>query len=83
VLDLAQMTARLSINRREFGNGKGVDVMGHPLNVSAGLRANLRRQGRRGRIIMTGSMVPIQYPVAGDRVLVDISGLGTGELAVT
>ena len=27
------MTARLSINRREFGNGKGVDVMGHPLNV--------------------------------------------------
>jgi len=34
-------------------------------------------------IIMTGSMVPIQYPVAGDRVLVDISGLGTAELAVT
>jgi hypothetical protein len=28
-------------------------------------------------------MVPIQYSVAGDRVLVDISGLGTGELAVT
>jgi hypothetical protein len=34
-------------------------------------------------IVMTGSMVPIQYPIAGDRVLVDISGLGTGELAVT
>jgi len=32
---------------------------------------------------MTGSMVPIQYPVAVDRVLVEISGLGTAELAVT
>jgi 2-keto-4-pentenoate hydratase len=34
-------------------------------------------------IVMTGSMAPIQYPVAGDRVLVEISGLGTAELAVT
>ena len=38
---------------------------------------------RRGMIIMTGSMVPIQYPDAGDQVLVEISGLGTAELAVT
>ena len=37
---------------------------------------------RRGMIVMTGSMVPIQYPIAGDRILVEISGLGTA-LAVT
>jgi len=28
-------------------------------------------------------MVPIQYPVAGDRVLVEISGLGTAELVLS
>ena len=33
-------------------------------------------------IVMTGSMVPIQYPAAGDRVLVEISELGTAELAL-
>ena len=86
VLDLAQMTACLSINVRAIGNGKGGDVMGHPLNALAWLAGKLAAVGtplRRGMIVMTGSMVPIQYPIAGDRVLVDISGLGTGELAVT
>jgi 2-keto-4-pentenoate hydratase len=33
-------------------------------------------------IVMTGSMVPIQYPGAGDRVLVEVSGLGTAELVM-
>ena len=86
VLDLAQMTACLSLNVRAIGNGKGGDVMGHPLNALAWLAGKLAAVGtplRRGMIVMTGGMVPIQYPIAGDRVLVDISGLGTGELAVT
>jgi hypothetical protein len=34
-------------------------------------------------IVMTGSMVPIQYLVAGDRALVEIFRLGTAELALT
>jgi hypothetical protein len=44
------MTARLSINGREFGNGKGVDVMGHPLNALgwlAGTRGPKTRRPRR------------------------------------
>jgi hypothetical protein len=32
---------------------------------------------------MTGSMVPIQYPAAGDRVLIEVTGLGTAELALS
>jgi 2-keto-4-pentenoate hydratase len=86
VLDLAQMTACLSINVRAIGSGKGGDVMGHPLNALAWIAGKLAAVGkplRRGMIVMTGSMAPIQYPVAGDRVLVEISGLGTAELAVT
>jgi len=60
--------------------------MGTPWNALAWLADKLARAGtplRRGMIVMTGSMVPIQYPVAGDRVLVEISGLGTAELTVT
>jgi 2-keto-4-pentenoate hydratase len=85
-LHLSETTARLSINGREIGSGKGGDVMGDPLNALAWLAGKLAAAGtplRRGMIIMTGSMVPIQYPIAGDKVLVEISGLGTTELAIT
>lgn len=85
-LDLAQVTARLSINGQEIGSGNGRDVMGHPLNALAWLADKLAAAGtplRRGMVVLTGSMVPIQYPVAADRVLVEISGLGAAELAVT
>ncbi len=85
-LDLAQVTARLSISGGEIGSGSGSDVMGNPLNALAWLADKLAAAGtpmRRGMIVMTGSMVPIQYPSAGDRVLVEVSGLGTAELVLT
>jgi 2-keto-4-pentenoate hydratase len=85
-LDLARITARLSINGREIGIGTGSDVMGHPLNALAWLADKLAAVGtplRRGMIVLTGSIVPIQYPAAGDRLLVEVSGLGAAELAIT
>jgi 2-keto-4-pentenoate hydratase len=84
--DLARVTARLSINGREIGSGNGGDVMGHPLNALGWLADKLAEAGtplRRGMIVMTGSMVPIQYPAAGDRLIVEVSGLGGAELAIT
>jgi 2-keto-4-pentenoate hydratase len=60
--------------------------MGHTLNVLAWLADKLAAAGtplQRGMIVMTGSMVPIRHPLAGDRVLVEISGLGAAELAGT
>jgi 2-oxo-3-hexenedioate decarboxylase/2-keto-4-pentenoate hydratase len=86
VLDLGRATARLSINDREIGSGSGSDVMGHPLNALAWLAGKLATVGtplRRGMIVMTGSMVPIQYPLAGDRVVAEVSGLGAAELVLT
>jgi 2-keto-4-pentenoate hydratase len=59
--------------------------MGHPLNALAWLAEKLAAAGtplRRGMIVMTGSMVPIRYPAAGDRVLVEVSGLGAAELVL-
>jgi len=85
-LELSAITARLTINGREIGRGKGGDVMGNPLNALAWLAGKLATAGaplKRGMIVLTGSMVPIQFPAAGDRVLVEVEGLGTAELAVT
>jgi 2-keto-4-pentenoate hydratase len=84
--DLARATARLSINGQEIGSGNGGDVMGHPLNALAWLADKLAAAGtplRRGMTVMTGSMVPIQYPVASDRVMIEVSGLGSAELVLS
>jgi 2-keto-4-pentenoate hydratase len=84
--DLARATARLSINGHGIGSGNGGDVMGHPLNALAWLADKLAAAGtplRRGMIVMTGSMVPIQYPVAGDQVVIEVSGLGSAELVLS
>src|SRR5262249_20742234 len=78
--DLAQLTARLLINGREIGTGKGGDVMGNPLHALAWLAESRAVAGtplRRGTIVMTGSMVPIQFPSAGDRAIVEVEGLGS------
>ena len=84
--DLARATARLLINDREIGSGRGADVLGNPLNALAWLADKLAAAGAplsRGMIVMTGSMVPIQYPTAGDRVIVEVSGLGSAELVLS
>jgi 2-keto-4-pentenoate hydratase len=85
-LDLAAASARLTVNGREIGNGKGADVMGNPLNALAWLADKLAGSGtplKRGMIVMTGSMVPIQFPAPGDRALVEVEGLGAAELLAT
>jgi 2-keto-4-pentenoate hydratase len=82
-LDLATVTSRLTINGHEIGGGTGSDVMGNPLNALSWLADKLAGVGkplRRGMIVMTGSMVPIQFPATGDRVVVEVSGLGSAEL---
>lgn len=82
-LDLARLAARLTINGGEIGAGRGADVMGNPLNALAWLAGKAASQGRplrAGTIVLTGSMVPIQFPAAGDRARVEVEGLGAAEL---
>ena len=84
--DLAVAQARLSINGRHIGSGIGADVMGHPINALAWLANSLAAAGtplKRGMIVMTGSMVPIQYPTAGDHISIEVSGLGSAELVLS
>ena len=85
-LDLANVVARLTINGREIGHGTGGDVMGNPLNALTWLADKLAAAGtplKRGMIVMTGSMVPIQFPAAGDHAIVEVEQLGTAELVAT
>ena len=61
---------------------QGGDVVGNLLNALAWLVDELTAAGtplHRGMIV---SMAAIQYPIAGDRVSVEVSELGTAELAV-
>jgi len=81
-LDLATVDYQLTINGKEIGSGKGSDVMGNPLNALAWLADKLARDGRplrKGMVVMTGSTVPIQFPTADDRAIVEVSGLGRAE----
>jgi 2-keto-4-pentenoate hydratase len=81
-LDLATVGYRLTINGKEVGIGKGADVMGNPLNALAWLADKLAADGRplrRGMVVMTGSVVPIQFPNPGDRAVVEVAGLGRAE----
>jgi 2-keto-4-pentenoate hydratase len=69
----------LRINGKSIGKGVGGDVMGHPLNALAWLAQKLIAAGtplKRGMVVMTGSIVATQYPVAGDEVEIEIAGLG-------
>jgi 2-keto-4-pentenoate hydratase len=83
-LDLATVTSRLTISGTEIGGGKGADVMGNPLNALSWLADKLAADGRplkRGMVVMTGSMVPIQFPKPGDRAVVEVAALGRAEVA--
>jgi len=59
-------------------------MMGNPLNALAWLADKLAAAGtplRRGMLVTTGSMALI-HPIAGDRVSVEVSELGTADVAV-
>jgi 2-keto-4-pentenoate hydratase len=56
--------------------------MGNPLNALSWLADKLAADGRPlrgGMVVMTGSMVPIQFPKPGDRAVVEVAGLGRAE----
>jgi 2-keto-4-pentenoate hydratase len=82
-LDLAALVGRCRINGEEVGRGVGADVMGNPLNALTWLAEKLAAAGtplRRGMVVMTGSVVATKYPVAGDRIEIEVDGLGRAEL---
>ena len=78
-IDLAQMVGRTMVNGEEVGNGKGADIMGHPLNALAWLANNLNDLGyqlKAGEFILLGSMVECQWLSPDDQIVMQNSELG-------
>ncbi|TMJ37610.1 MAG: hypothetical protein E6G89_13935 [Alphaproteobacteria bacterium] len=85
-LDLSALTGHMRINDSEVGRGTGAMVMGHPFEALAWLAnsRSTRDQGlRRGEFVFLGSLVETKWLNAGDRVAIEVEGLGTASLSVT
>jgi 2-keto-4-pentenoate hydratase len=79
-LDLAGLRGHMAINGVEVGTGKGGDILGHPLAALAWLANALAGRGRQlnaGEFVLLGSVVETRWVQAGDRVEIEIEGLGT------
>jgi 2-keto-4-pentenoate hydratase len=84
--DLLDVIGRAVINDAEVARGTGADVLGHPHSALAWLANHLAADGnglRAGQMVLTGSLVKTIWLKAGDRVTMDLSGLGRVEVAFT
>ena len=84
-LDLPAAHGSMTINGELVGEGRGSDVMGHPLEPLAWLANKLAEQGlglSAGMVIITGSIVSPKTVKAGDTASIMIEGLGRAELKV-
>ena len=73
----------MAINGQERGRGVGGDVLGHPFTALTWLANQLAAHGvglHRGHVVLTGSVVATQWVARGDRVRVDVEGLGAAEV---
>jgi 2-oxo-3-hexenedioate decarboxylase/2-keto-4-pentenoate hydratase len=78
--DLLDVTGIALINGVEAGRGTGADVLGHPHAALAWLANHLaaqRKNLRAGQIVLTGSLVQTVWLNAGDKVVMEMPGLGT------
>jgi len=77
--DLLKVIGRATVNGKEAGQGTGADVLGHPHIALAWLANHLAASGkglRAGEIVLTGSLVKTLWLDAGDRVVMELQGLG-------
>jgi 2-keto-4-pentenoate hydratase len=84
-IDLAALAGVAKVNGKKVGEGKGSDVMGHPLDALAWLANNLAGRGLglwRGDVVITGSLVTSKFPKAGDHIRFEAGALGSVELQV-
>jgi 2-oxopent-4-enoate/cis-2-oxohex-4-enoate hydratase len=83
-LDLATLKVRVWKNERPLSEGLGSAVQGSPLASVAWLANTLGRYGvelKSGDIILSGSLVPLEPAVPGDRFRLELEGVGSAHLA--
>jgi len=77
--DLLKVIGRALVNGTEVARGTGADVLGHPHHALAWLANHLAADSRglrAGEIVLTGSLVKTLWLAAGDRVTMELQGLG-------
>ena len=85
-VDLARARGVLTVNGEVVGEGRGSDVMGHPLEALVWLANMLAKRGKgltKGMIVMTGSMIAPQFLEPGDWASLWVDGLGEVRLTVS
>ena len=84
-IDLVAAYGAMTINGQPTGEGKGGDVLGHPLEALAWLANTLAGRGKslqKDMIVMTGSIVTTKFLNQGDEVHFGIDTLGEVRLTV-
>ncbi|UVO31950.1 2-keto-4-pentenoate hydratase [Bradyrhizobium arachidis] len=80
VPDLKAVAGRVILNGEEVSKGTGADVLGHPHNALAWLANHLAAEGKglhAGQLVLTGSLVKTLWLKPGDKVRMELDGLGT------
>lgn len=78
-IDLQAIGGSMSVNGEQIGNGRGADILGHPLEALAWLANSLETRGsylRAGEFVVLGSLVQTHWIQRNDLVQIDIDGLG-------
>jgi len=78
--DLPAVEGIVSVDDAIFDRGFGRDVLGDPLVVVAWLANHLAARGERlkaGQVVMTGSLIPTQFPATDATYRFDLAGIGS------
>jgi 2-keto-4-pentenoate hydratase len=84
--NVREVAGRALINGAVAGKGTGADVLGHPHNALAWLANHLAAEGKglhKGQLVLTGSLVKTVWLKPGDRVVMELAGLGNVEAEFT
>jgi 2-oxopent-4-enoate/cis-2-oxohex-4-enoate hydratase len=83
-LDLAAVSMTFERNGEEIGRGLGSAALGHPLNAVTWLANQLGELGvslRAGEIVLSGALSAMVVARAGDRMRIELQGIGSAEVA--
>jgi 2-oxopent-4-enoate/cis-2-oxohex-4-enoate hydratase len=82
-LNLPELEVKVFKNGNHISSGKGSAVQGNPLTAVAWLANTLGEFGipfNAGEVILSGSLVPLEPVVAGDRMHMELVGLGSASI---
>ena len=84
-MDLAGVSGQMRVNGELAGQGTGRDILEHPLNALAWLAGSGAPRGglRAGQFVLLGSIVKTRWLEPGDRVDVQLLGLGGAGVRVS